>query len=175
MRERMSEVGLPLEIFAKSARNSTARVPGTAIFMNSGSSGTPSALLHNIKHNKVLHERVVVLTVKIAEVPYVDPEERFAISEVGDGFFRVVLNYGFMEETDVPAALKEIEKCGAKFEMMQTSFFLSRQTLIASKNPGMALWREKLFAWMMRNAATPMEFFRLPTNRVVELGSQVEI
>src|SRR6478609_3699020 len=175
MRERMSEVGLPLEIFAKSARNSTARVPGTAIFMNSGSSGTPSALLHNIKHNKVLHERVVVLTVKIAEVPYVDPEERFSIGEVGDGFFRVVLNYGFMEETDVPAALKEISKCGAKFEMMQTSFFLSRQTLIASKHPGMALWREKLFAWMMRNAATPMEFFRLPTNRVVELGSQVEI
>ncbi|HEU4651319.1 MAG TPA: potassium transporter Kup [Croceibacterium sp.] len=175
MRERMSEVGLPLEIFAKSARNSTAKVPGTAIFMNSGSSGTPSALLHNIKHNKVLHERVVVLTVKIASVPYVDPAERFSINEVGDGFFRVVLNYGFMEETDVPAALKEIGKCGAKFEMMQTSFFLSRQTLIASKHPGMALWREKLFAWMMRNAATPMEFFRLPTNRVVELGSQVEI
>ena len=175
MRERMSEVGLPLEIFAKSARNSTARVPGTAIFMNSGSSGTPSALLHNIKHNKVLHERVVVLTVKIADVPYVDPEDRFSIVEVGDGFFRVVLNYGFMEETDVPAALKEISKCGAKFEMMQTSFFLSRQTLIAGKHPGMALWREKLFAWMMRNAATPMEFFRLPTNRVVELGSQVEI
>ncbi len=175
MRERMSEVGLPLEIFAKSARNSTARVPGTAIFMNSGSSGTPSALLHNIKHNKVLHERVVVLTVKIAEVPYVDEVDRFSITEVGDGFFRVILNYGFMEETDVPAALKEISRCGAKFEMMQTSFFLSRQTLIAGKHPGMAIWREKLFAWMMRNAATPMEFFRLPTNRVVELGSQVEI
>ena len=107
MRERMSEVGLPLEIFAKSARNSTARVPGTAIFMNSGAHGTPSALLHNIKHNKVLHERVVVLTVQIADVPYVDPEERFEISEIGDGFFRVVLHYGFMEETDVPAALKD--------------------------------------------------------------------
>jgi KUP system potassium uptake protein len=175
MRERMSEVGLPLEIFAKSARNSTAKVPGTAIFMNSGSSGTPSALLHNIKHNKVLHERVVVLTVQIADVPYVDPEERVTVSSVGDGFFRVVLHYGFMEETDVPAALKDVDMCGAPFEMMQTSFFLSRQTLIAAKHPGMALWREKLFAWMMRNAATPMEFFRLPTNRVVELGSQVEI
>jgi KUP system potassium uptake protein len=175
MRERMSEVGLPLEIFAKSARNSTARVPGTAIFMNSGSSGTPSALLHNIKHNKVLHERVVVLTVQIADVPYVDPEERVTVASVGDGFFRVVLHYGFMEETDVPAALKKIDMCGVPFEMMQTSFFLSRQTLIAAKHPGMALWREKLFAWMMRNAATPMEFFRLPTNRVVELGSQVEI
>jgi KUP system potassium uptake protein len=118
---------------------------------------------------------VVVLTVQIADVPYVDPEERVTVSSVGDGFFRVVLHYGFMEETDVPAALKDIDMCGAPFEMMQTSFFLSRQTLIAAKHPGMALWREKLFAWMMRNAATPMEFFRLPTNRVVELGSQVEI
>jgi KUP system potassium uptake protein len=175
MRARMREIGLPLEIFAKSARNSTARVPGTAIFMNSGSSGTPAALLHNIKHNKVLHERVVILTVQIAEVPFVDPENRFSITDLGDGFYRVLLNYGFMEETDVPAALKQIAMCGAPFEMMQTSFFLSRQTLIASKYPGMAIWREKLFSWMMRNAATPMQFFNLPTNRVVELGSQVEI
>ena len=175
MRERMSEMGLPLEIFAKSARNSTARVPGTAIFMNSGAHGTPSALLHNIKHNKVLHERVVVLTVLIADVPFVDPEKRFEVSPIGDGFFRVVLHYGFMEETDIPTALKDMETCGAPFEMMQTSFFLSRQTLLTAAKPGMAVWREKLFAWMMRNAATPMEFFRLPTNRVVELGSQVEI
>jgi KUP system potassium uptake protein len=175
MRERMSEMGLPLEIFAKSARNSTARVPGTAIFMNSGAHGTPSALLHNIKHNKVLHERVVVLTVQISDVPYVEPDKRFEVSPIGDGFFRVILHYGFMEETDIPTALKEVETCGAPFEMMQTSFFLSRQTLLTADKPGMAVWREKLFAWMMRNAATPMEFFRLPTNRVVELGSQVEI
>jgi KUP system potassium uptake protein len=175
MRDRMREIGLPLEIFAKSARNSTARVPGTAIFMNSGSSGTPAALLHNIKHNKVLHERVVILTVQILEVPYVEDADRFTLTDLGGGFFRVVLNYGFMQETDVPAALKDIAKCGAPFDMMQTSFFLSRQTLIASKIPGMALWRERLFAWMMRNAATPMQFFNLPTNRVVELGSQVEI
>ncbi len=176
MRERMAEVGLPLDIFAKSGRNSTVKVPGTAIFMNSGSSGTPSALLHNIKHNKVLHERVVVLTVSIADVPYVDPVERTEIKDLGDGFYRVVLHYGFMEETDVPAALKHLDNiCAGPFEMMQTSFFLSRQTLLAAEKPGMAVWREKLFAWMMRNAATPMEFFGLPTNRVVELGSQVEI
>ena len=175
MRERMSEMGLPLEIFAKSARNSAARVPGTAIFMNSGAHGTPSALLHNIKHNKVLHERVVVLTVQIAEVPYVDPEKRIEVSAIGDGFYRLVLHYGFMEETDVPTALKGVATCGAPFEMMQTSFFLSRQTLLSAERPGMQRWREKLFAWMMRNSATPMEFFRLPTNRVVELGSQVEI
>ncbi len=175
MRQRMTEAGLPLDIFAKSARGSTARVPGTAIFMNSGSKGTPSALLHNIKHNKVLHERVIVLTVHIADVPYVDEDDRCSIEELGDGFFRVILNYGFMQETDVPAALKRREMCGGPFDMMKTSFFLSRQTLLSAENPGMMVWREKLFAWMMRNAATPMEFFRLPTNRVVELGSQVEI
>jgi KUP system potassium uptake protein len=175
MRERMSEVALPISIFAKSARNSATRVPGTAIFMASASGGVPSALLHNIKHNKVLHERVVILTVQIADVPYVDPEERFEIHSVGDGLFRVILHYGFMEETDVPAALKGMDQCGGLFDMMQTSFFLSRQTLIASKKPGMAVWREKLFSWMLRNSATAMEFFRLPTNRVVELGSQVEI
>ena len=175
MRARMTEMSLPLDIFAKSARSSTARVPGTAIFMNSGSSGTPSALLHNIKHNKVLHERIVVLTVDIKDVPYVDEEDRCEIMELGDGFFRVILHYGFMQETDVPKALQRKEMCGGPFDMMKTSFFLSRQTLLTADKPGMAVWREKLFAWMMRNAATPMEFFRLPTNRVVELGSQVEI
>jgi KUP system potassium uptake protein len=176
MKARMAEVGLPLDIFAKSGRNSTAKVPGTAIFMNSGSSGTPSALLHNIKHNKVLHDRVVVLTVSIADVPYVDEVDRTEVKDLGDGFYKVTLRYGFMEETDVPGALKRLDNiCGGPFEIMQTSFFLSRQTLLPSEKPGMALWREKLFAWMMRNAATPMEFFRLPTNRVVELGSQVEI
>ncbi len=175
MRQRMTEAGLPLDIFAKSARGSTARVPGTAIFMNSGSKGTPSALLHNIKHNKVLHERVIVLTVNIADVPYVEEVDRCSIEELGDGFFRVILNYGFMQETDVPTALQRREMCGGPFDMMKTSFFLSRQTLLTAENPGMMVWREKLFAWMMRNAATPMEFFRLPTNRVVELGSQVEI
>jgi KUP system potassium uptake protein len=175
MRAGMAEFGLPLDIFAKSAHNSAKRVPGTAIFMNSGSSGTPSALLHNIKHNKVLHERVVVLTVQIAEMPYVDETDRIETRDIGEGFYRVILHYGFMEETDVPAALENVDICGGRFEMMQTSFFLSRQTLVASERPGMAIWREHLFSWMMRNAATPMEFFHLPTNRVVELGSQVEI
>ncbi len=175
MRDRMTEIGLPLDIFAKSANNSTKRVSGTAIFMNSGSTGTPSALLHNIKHNKVLHERVVVLTAQIGDVPYVDESERYETHDLGEGFYRVVLHYGFMEETDVPKALEKIDMCGGKFEMMHTSFFLSRQTLLSAEKPGMMIWREKLFSWMMRNAATPMEFFRLPTNRVVELGSQVEI
>ncbi len=175
MRDRMSETALPIEIFAKSAKNSATRVPGTAIFMASQTAGVPSALLHNIKHNKVLHERVVILTVLIADAPYVDPEERCEYHDLGDGFYRAILHYGFMEETDVPQGLKKMQRCGGEFDMMHTSFFLSRQTLLASDKPGMPIWREKIFAWMLRNAATAMDFFRLPTNRVVELGSQVEI
>jgi KUP system potassium uptake protein len=150
-------------------------VPGTAIFMASQTAGVPSALLHNIKHNKVLHERVVILTVQIQDVPYVNPDERCSMKDLGQGFYRLTLRYGFLEETDIPAALTSANMCGGPFEMMKTSFFLSRQTLIASSKPGMAIWREKLFAWMLRNAESAMEFFKLPTNRVVELGSQVEI
>ena len=174
MRDRMAEASLPMEVFIKSA-GSAVRVPGTAIFMASNVEGVPSGLLHNIKHNKVLHERVVILTVDIADVPYVAESERCTVKNLGDGFYRLVLRYGFMQETDIPGALQDCAMCSGAFDMMQTSFFLSRQTLLAAKNPGMAIWREKLFAWMMRNAASPMDFFRLPTNRVVELGSQVEI
>ncbi len=175
MRQAMAEGTIPFEVFAKSAHSSAKRVPGTAVFMASSSAGVPSALLHNIKHNKVLHERVVILTVAIQDVPVVVSDSRVECKQFGEGFYRMTLRYGFLEETDVPAALKEANVCGEPFTMMTTSFFLSRQTLIASARPGMAIWREKLFAWMLRNAASAMEFFRLPTNRVVELGSQVEI
>ena len=175
MRQNMAEGSIPIEVFAKSAHSSAARVAGTAVFMASSSAGVPSALLHNIKHNKVLHDRVVILTVEIQDVPYIETIERYSVKDLGQGFYRVVLRFGFLEETDVPAALKGVTMCGAPFDMMKTSFFLSRQTLIASAKPGMAIWREKLFSWMLRNAASAMEFFRLPTNRVVELGSQIEI
>jgi KUP system potassium uptake protein len=175
MRERMSESALPLEIFAKSAKNSAVRVPGTAIFMASTTAGVPSALLHNIKHNKVLHERVIILTIDITDEPYVDPRTRCEMVDLGDGFYRAVLHYGFMEETDVPQGLKSMERCGGAFDMMQTSFFLSRQTLLPSRKPAMPIWREKIFAWLLRNSSSAMDFFKLPTNRVVELGSQVEI
>jgi KUP system potassium uptake protein len=175
MIERMNESTMPVSIFIKSAASSAARVPGTAVFMTTTPDGIPHALLHNLKHNKVLHERVLLLTVKIEDVPFVDPEKRIDLKELGSGFFRLILRYGFMEETDVPAALAKVESCGPQFKMMDTSFFLARQTLIASSRPGMALWREGLFAWMLRNAESAMQFFKLPTNRVIELGSQVEI
>ena len=175
MRKNMAESAMPIEIFTKSAANSATRVPGTAIFMASSSAGVPSALLHNIKHNKVIHERVVILTVNIKDVPTVDPEKRCEVKDLGHGFYRLILHFGFMQETDVPEALKKVKGCGMEFDMMTTSFFLSRQTLLPSKKPEMMIWREKLFAWLLRNAATAMEFFKLPTNRVVELGSQMEI
>jgi KUP system potassium uptake protein len=175
MIDRMNEASLPMEIFIKSAQSSAARVPGTAVFMTSSASGVPHALLHNLKHNKVLHERVILLTVRIEDVPYVSDEKRVEQKDYGSGFYRVKLRYGFMDEIDVPVALSQLQGCGPSCKMMDTSFFLARQTLLASSRPGMAIWRERLFAWMLRNAESAMEFFKLPTNRVVELGSQVEI
>jgi KUP system potassium uptake protein len=175
MRERMAESAMPIKVFISSAANSATRVPGTAVFMTSTADGVPHALLHNLKHNKVLHERNILLTVKIANAPYVGAETRCKMEDMGEGFHRLILKYGFMEEPDVPAALADITQCGPAIKMMDTSFFLARQTLLASARPGMAIWREKLFAWMLNNSESAMEFFRLPTNRVVELGSQVEI
>jgi KUP system potassium uptake protein len=172
---RMDEASLPMEIFIKSAASSATRVPGTAVFMTSSAAGVPHALLHNLKHNKVLHERVILLTVRIQDVPYVSEDKRTETKDYTAGFYRVIIHYGFMEEVNVPSILSQLEGCGPACKMMDTSFFLARQTLIASARPGMAIWREKLFSWMLRNAESAMEFFKLPTNRVVELGSQVEI
>jgi len=172
---RLEEESLPIGVFIKSASGSTTRVPGTAVFMTSSAVGVPHALLHNIKHNKVLHERILLLTVRIEDVPYVTEGKRMTTEDLGQGFYRVVLRYGFMEDIDVPLALEAMEGCGPRYKAMDTSFFLARQTLISSKRPGMAVWREKLFSWMLRNAESAMEFFKLPANRVVELGSQVEI
>jgi len=175
MMDRMAEASLPMEVFVKSAANSATRVPGTAVFMTSSAKGVPHALLHNLKHNKVLHERVMLLTVRIEDVPYVPAEKRMTTEDYTAGFFRVILRYGFMDELDVPRELGKLEGCGPQCKMMDTSFFLARQTLISTSRPGMASWRERLFAWMLRNSESAMEFFRLPPNRVVELGSQVEI
>ncbi|HVJ00128.1 MAG TPA: potassium transporter Kup [Sphingomonas sp.] len=175
MIERLREAAMPIKVFIQSAANAATRVPGTAVFMTSSADGVPHALLNNLKHNKVLHERVVLLTVKIADEPFVAEADRIVLEKMGEGFHRMIIRYGFMQEADVPAALQRVHNCGGEFKMMDTSFFLARQTLLPAERPGMMLWREKLFAWMLRNAESAMEFFRLPTNRVVELGSQVEI
>ena len=173
--DRLSEASIPLEIFIKSAAKSAHLVPLTAVYMTSSRDGVPPALLHNLKHNMVLHERNILLTVKIEQVPHVDASKRSTTEDLGEGFHRVTLHYGFMEEVDVPGALRAIKTCGGFYDPMKTSFFLSRQTLLVTARPGMMIWRERLFAWMLRNSQSAMEFFKLPTNRVIELGSQVEI
>ena len=175
LRAKMRESAVPIGLFIKAGFGSVKRVPGTAVFMAADASGIPHALLHNLKHNKVLHERVIIVTVRIEDVPYVEEARHIAVEDLGHDFWRILLHYGFMEEIDVPADLARVRQCGPDFKAMDTSYFLGRQTLIPAKKPAMARWREKLFAWMVQNSESAMEFFKLPTNRVIELGSQVEI
>jgi KUP system potassium uptake protein len=174
--ERLRPGAIPIEPFLASiAIHPPQRVPGTAVFLTAGREGVPHAMLHNLSHNKVLHERVVLLTVMTEDVPYVPEGDRLEIADMGEGFYRMSVRYGFKDDPDLPAALQLPNALGLEFSLMETSFFLSRQTIVPTKAPGMALWREKLFAAMSRNAASATEFFRIPTNRVVELGTQIEI
>ena len=168
--------GLFLEPFLKQIAGDTiTRVPGTAVFLTANPDSIPHALLHNLAHNKVLHERVAFLTVITENEPYINVRERIELTELAEGFIRIFIHYGFMDDQDIPAALKLCAAFNQPFDIMQTSFFLSRETIISSEFPGMARWREHLFIQMARNAENAMTFFNIPTNRVIELGSQVEI
>ena len=174
--ERLAQESLPLETFVEGVRpDSPIRVPGTAIFMSRDPKGVPTALLHNLKHNKILHSRVMVLTMVTEEVPVVPSEERLEVQSLGKEFYRLITHYGFMQTPGVPEVLELLKEKGVELDEMSTTFFLSRENLIASKEPGMAIWREKLFALMVRNAQRPTDFFRIPVNRVVELGMQVRL
>ena len=176
MAERLAKETIPLDVFIASiAATPPVRVPGTAVFLTTAEGRVPPALLHNLKHNKVLHERVVLLTLKTRDVPKVPLAERLRIEELGCDFRQIEACYGFMEDQDIPTLLEECARRGAPFDMMDTSFFVSRETLIASAVPGMALWREKLFVSMSKNATRAIEYFNIPTNRVVELGTQIEL
>ena len=168
---RLREGALSPELFVQSLKvRPPLRVPGTAVFMHRTSDGVPPALLHSLKHYKAMHEKVILLTIIPEEVSHLAGEERMTVQELGEGMFRVTGRYGFMEEPDVPALLATL-----KTPPMDTTYFLGRETLIVTKRPsGMAQWREKLFAWMTRNAESAVRFFRLPPNRVVELGAQIE-
>ena len=173
---KLSKDALPVELFLQSViSHSPVRVPGTAVFMSREKLGTPTALLHNLKHNKVLHQRVVLLTATTEEIPHVDDAARTGVEPLGHGFYRVIVRYGFTEDPDIPEALSMIDPGELEFRPAETTYFLSRETLIATKAPGMAIWRERLFAWMTRNATGAAAFFRLPPNRVVELGAQIEL
>lgn len=175
MRSRLAEDAMPIDLFLQSVGDRVRRVAGSSVFLASNADGIPQALLHNLKHNHILHQRVVILTVVTRGVPHVAAEGRSDVEDLGQGFYRMVLKYGFMDEVDIPAELAAETRAGGPFKPAETSYFLSRETLITSSRPGMAIWREKLFAWMVRNAESAMQFFKLPTNRVIELGSQVEI
>jgi KUP system potassium uptake protein len=151
------------------------RVPGTAIFMTSNLQGTPPTLLHNLQHNKVLHERVILLTVVTSDVPHVPADGRAEVEPLGQGFFRLTLRYGFMEEPDVPDALRLLPAQGFAIDLSDTTFFLGVETLLATRRPGLPLWRERLFVLIARNAVRANAFFKIPPERVVELGMQVEL
>ncbi len=175
--EEMARDGLPVATFIPALMISPpVRVPGTAIFLTTDLNTTPQAMLHNLKHNKVLHERNVFLTVQVLQVPYAATNARVSVTTLGDGFHALTLRFGFMETPDVPMALEQFCLAGhIHFDAMDTTYFASRETIVASAKKGMPLWRDKLFAFMHRNAAPASGFFRIPGNRLVELGAQVEI
>jgi KUP system potassium uptake protein len=177
--ERLRATAFSLEDLMKSfGEHPPVRVPGTAIFMTSNAEVAPSALLHNLKHNKVLHEQTVLLTIQGADEPHVPPEERVTVESLEPhelGLKRVYARYGFMEDPSIPDILKRVREKGLQFNLMGTTFFLGRETLIVTKKPGMARWREAVFVAMSRNARSATAFFRIPPNRVVELGTQVEL
>jgi len=175
MRE-IKQGGLAIEPFIASiAAHPPLRVPGTAVFLTANLEGVPHALLHNLKHNKVLHERNVLLTVETAETPHAEMDERVTVEPLGGEFYQVTLRFGFAEDPDVPVALSVVRQCGLPFDLMDTTYFLSRESIVATDRPGMALWRDRLFAFMARNATPATAFFQIPGNRLIELGTQVEI
>jgi KUP system potassium uptake protein len=165
---------VPLQVVLDSA-DSINHIEGTAIFMTAPNEGAPSALLHNMKHNQVLHQRNILLTVKVEDKPYVTPGNRLLVDDLGHNFFRVRVFYGFMDTPDIPVALELCERFKLKIDMMTTSFFVSRARIVSSANPGMMKWRLKLFIALSRNAMNAAEFFKIPTNRVIEMGTRVEI
>ena len=174
--ERLRSDAIDLQPFLEAVFSSPPlRVEGTAVFMNADAGSTPNALLHNLKHNKVLHQQNLFVTVKSHEVPWVDDKDRMDVENMGNDCWQVMLHFGFKDEPDVPEALKLLQSHGVTINDMETSYFLSRDIVIPTIGSGMAPWREKLFASMHRNASGVADFLNLPTNRVVELGSKVEI
>jgi KUP system potassium uptake protein len=181
LRERLKEITLPLDTFLESLHESSIpRVKGTAVFMTPESGGAPVVLLHHLKHNKVLHEKVILLSIETAGVPEVRNDERLAVERKGHGFVRVVARYGFMESPDVKEIMELLRRQGVRSRPLETSYYLGRELLIPLRKRRrkggltMNVWRKQLFAVMSKNARSAAEFFQLPPNRVVELGTQIE-
>ena len=177
LRAKVEEGSIPLQAFVSSLlAHPPHRVEGTAIFLTAHVDFVPIAMLHNLKHNRVMHERIFFVKLSTWDVPYVSDSERITMKDFGGGIYLVRAVHGFKESPDINKVLDLLQKQeNIQFNVMDTSFFVSRDTIVPSANPGMALWREKLFGWMMQNAAKPSDFFKIPTNRLVELGAKVEI
>jgi KUP system potassium uptake protein len=177
LRSRLSEICIPLDDFLPELKSqSIRRVPGTAVYMSGNRFGTPLSLVHNLKHNKVLHERVVLLTVRTEEVPYLaNAKDRVALENLGEGFWRAQVHFGFMEKPNVPLALDSVKQTGLQFDPMRTTYFIGRETVLATRKLGLSSWRGSIFAWMTRNAGDVSSYFCLPPNGVVELGARVEV
>ena len=174
--DKARKTDVPLEeLVGMLERSPPHRVKGTAVFLTSDPERAPSALLHNLKHNKVLHERNIVLTVKAMDFPRVPIEDRAAIEHVGDSFWRVQLSFGYMETPNIPRSLALLRKLGFKFDIMATSFFLSRRSIRPALRSSMPLWQDKLFIALARSASDATDFFQIPTGRVVEVGTQVTV
>jgi KUP system potassium uptake protein len=174
---RIQEQALPLRKFIHEVEfvSPPARVEGTAIFLDRTAKGVPHALLHNLRHNKVLHERVVIMTIKTEDMPFIKQDERVEVTSLSPTFARVVARYGFKETPNIPSIIECCAARGLPFNLTKTSFFLSREALISTSRPGMAPWRERLFIWMSKNSLRPTDFFKIPLDRVVELGAQIEL
>lgn len=176
VREKLEASGLPHELLIESLnRRPPIKVPGTAIFMSSSRGRTPVALLHNLKHNKILHERVVFMTLLVEDQPYVLPSKRVEVEDLGEGFWRVTGRYGFMQKPQVPRLLRRCKQHGLDVAAEKSTFFLGREIIIPSAKPGMARWREHLFSFASKIAQQPATYFQIPIGSVIELGQQVEI
>jgi KUP system potassium uptake protein len=174
--ERLKARGVPFEAFMAGVdRNPPLRVPGTAVFMTAHPGGTPPALVHNLRYNKVLHDFVVVLMVRTRPVPHVPRGEQVVVRSLGSGVYSVVVSYGFMQDPDVPEALGIAREEGLQVDENDITYFLGRETIVVTRRQGLAPWRERLFALMAKNAVRATAFFRLPLERVVELGVQVDL
>ena len=172
--EEMTSSSMPLESFIDFT-NDVHRVSGTAVFMTSSPDGVPSALLHNLKHNQILHERVVLMTIKTADKPFVKVSKQVETQDLGKNFSRIIVTYGFMQNPDVPRALKACEAHGMTFDLMSTTFYLARETVVRAAKSSLTPWRAQIFRLMSKNATSATDFFKLPANRVVELGTQIAI
>lgn len=172
----LRSIAIPLQPFLESlVANPPARVAGTAVFLTANPEGVPHALLHNLSHNQVLHERVVILTVVYLETPWIPREQRVVVEPLTEDCYRITVRYGYKDEPNLPYALELCKPHGLVFEPLRTSYFLSREIVVASPGAGMGMWRERIFAAMARNASNAAEYFKLPANRVLELGARVEI